>query len=368
MKNKYYSLDAIKKKNALYNVIYGERSNGKTFAVLKEGVKRYWENGEELAIIRRWDTDFKSGRGMQTFDSLCHDGNGENQIEILSMGLFTDVVYKSRKWYFCKYEEDGTRVVAAKPFAYAFALSSMEHDKSTSYPLVTTILFDEFLTKGMYLPDEFVLFENVLSTIIRDRDNVTIYMCGNTVNKYAPYFKEMGLNHVKDQEQGTIELYEYGETGLSVAVQFSDSPNKKNKKSNKYFAFDNPKLQMITGNGNVWEMNIYPHCPCEILNKDIKYIYFIKFDNEILQCEIVYKKDNYFTYIHKKTTPLKLKKYDIVFSTDYEYNSQYRRNILNGYDKIGRKILQFYKEDRIYYQSNDIGELVANYLNWCKSH
>ena len=38
-KRKYYSLDAIKKKNATYNVIFGERSNGKTYALLQNGVK-----------------------------------------------------------------------------------------------------------------------------------------------------------------------------------------------------------------------------------------------------------------------------------------------------------------------------------------
>ena len=30
----FYSLDNILKKNSIYNVIFGERSNGKTYAVL----------------------------------------------------------------------------------------------------------------------------------------------------------------------------------------------------------------------------------------------------------------------------------------------------------------------------------------------
>ena len=62
-----------------------------------------------------------------------------------------------------------------QPFCYAFALSELEHDKSTAYPNVTTVLFDEFLSRKSYLPDEFVLFMNTLSTIIRERDNVKIY-------------------------------------------------------------------------------------------------------------------------------------------------------------------------------------------------
>ena len=33
-KIKFYSLDAILEKKAQYNIIFGERSNGKTFSVL----------------------------------------------------------------------------------------------------------------------------------------------------------------------------------------------------------------------------------------------------------------------------------------------------------------------------------------------
>ncbi len=41
---KYYNLNAILKTNSTYNVIIGERSNGKTYATLKYGVKCLKEN------------------------------------------------------------------------------------------------------------------------------------------------------------------------------------------------------------------------------------------------------------------------------------------------------------------------------------
>ena len=37
---KYYSLDNILKKNCVYNVIFGERSNGKTYSVLSRCILR----------------------------------------------------------------------------------------------------------------------------------------------------------------------------------------------------------------------------------------------------------------------------------------------------------------------------------------
>ena len=38
---KYYSLKNILKKNAQYNMIFGERSNGKTYSVLYYALENY---------------------------------------------------------------------------------------------------------------------------------------------------------------------------------------------------------------------------------------------------------------------------------------------------------------------------------------
>ena len=46
MRTKFYSLKKILEKNAQYNVIYGQRSNGKTYSVLKYGLQNYIKTGE----------------------------------------------------------------------------------------------------------------------------------------------------------------------------------------------------------------------------------------------------------------------------------------------------------------------------------
>ena len=138
---------------------------------------------------------------------------------------------------------------------YTFALSDGEHDKSTSFPNIKTIVFDEFLTNKVYLNDEFVLFMNTVSTIVRRREDVRIYMLGNTVNKYCPYFQEMGLEHIQKMVQGTIDIYAYGESTLTVAVEYcANAQTEARPTAHKYFAFNNPKLAMITG--GAWEINI----------------------------------------------------------------------------------------------------------------
>lgn len=365
-KNNFYSLKNILKEKATYNVIFGGRSNGKTYAVLSKILTDFWEsNGKEQgAIIRRWREDFMNKGGATLFNN--HVSNGF--ISKLTNGTYNTVVYYRRSWYLAKEDEDTEKTVRMeRPFAYSFALTEMEHDKSASFPDVTNILFDEFMSRNGYLPDEFVQFMNVLSTIIRFRDNATIFMVGNTVNKYCPYFSEMGLTHIDQMKSGQIDVYKYGQKDLKVAVEYAESL-KHNKANSKYFAFDNSRLDMIT-NG-AWEIGMYPHKPIEFRPKDIQFIYFIKFNKDLLQCEIVMVDDYNFTYIHRKTGDIKHPD-DLIFSTENTSPLIFQtRKINQGMNKnrIVSKICEYFENEKVFYQDNVVGEIVRNYIQWCKSN
>lgn len=366
-KNKYWDIRNILSRNAHYNIVFGERSNGKTYGTLNLGLERYFSGHGKMAIIRRWEEDFRGKQAITMFDSLVMNG----VVTRLSKGRWNDIVYQSHRWYLCKRDISNPKniVIDESPFAYAFALSSEEHYKSSSYPEITLIIFDEFLTRNVYLPDEFIKFTSILSTIIRLRTNVIIFMLGNTVNQYSPYFTEMGLTNIKKMERGKIDVYRYGDSGLTVAVEFSDFPTKE-KKSNMYFAFNNPKLEMIrTG---AWEMDIYPHLPMKYKPKDVIYMYFIKFDNELLQCEIIDMMDEennqiYFTYIHRKTTPIKEDGYSIVYSEESSPLPNHRKKITKPMSDVEKTIVSFFNRDKVFYQDNQVGEIVRNYIAWCNN-
>lgn len=357
---KYYSLNKINKKNATYNVIFGERSNGKTYATLKQVLENYFSDGSQFAYIRRWSVDVQPKRMNNLFNAIIEDG----YLEKLSGGKFTAIFYRTGRFYLCTYNDKGKPIYNEEDIiGYAFSLSENEHNKANSYPRVTTIIFDEFLTNKIYLPDEFILFMNTVSTIVRQRTNVKIYMLGNTVNKFCPYFKEMGLTNILSMKQGSIDIYTYGDSKLKVAVEYADS-KKKFKKNNFYFAFNNPKLKMITGGS--WELNIYPHAPVKWLPKNIMFTYFIDFNDSLYQCEIINKDANVFTYIHEKTTPIKNPDKDIIYTLDYNPKINYNINILKPLNDYQNKITWFFTHDRVYYQNNNVGDAINNYLKICK--
>lgn len=361
----YYNLQPILSEGAHYNLIIGERSNGKTYSTLLYALRLYAKKGFQTALLRRMQEDFVGKRGASLFNPLVDNG----EITKATGGEYDSVYYYASRWYLCKYIENEKgnidRITDKTPFMYGFAISQMEHEKGNGYPDVKTIIFDEFITRMGYLRDEFVLFMNTLSTIIRSRDDVKIFMLGNTVNKYCPYFDEMGLRHVKDMKQGEIDVYQLKHTSgkvLKVAIEYC-KPFEKGKKSDFYFAFDNQKLEMITS--GVWEIDIYPHCPYKYKPKNILFIYFIEFDKNLLQCEVVQVDDVCFTFIHRKTTPLKDPDHELIFSTRYDARPNWRRKITKPKMNIEHKLVEFYATDKIFYQDNEVGEIVRNYLIWC---
>lgn len=361
-KNKWYNYRKIDDTGAIYRMIIGERSNGKTYGAMKKAIENYVERGEHFALIRRFKDHMTSTRMNKYFNGLQENG----EIERITGGKWDRVIFRSMEFYLAKWDDDLNKIVKdVEPFGHGYALNTPEADKGGDVPKVTMIVFDEFLTRSYYLSDEFVLFTNTLSTILRKHENNTvIYMLGNTVNKYCPYFDEMGLSKVKNQKQGTIDVYQYGNSDLTVAVEYCASTDKESNPTDKYFAFDNPRLKMITEGS--WEIDIYPHCPCKYKPKDIKFMFFVKWYNDILQCEIIKQGKLSFLYIHMKTTPLQNDKKDRIYQVDYDPRPNYFRKITTPTDEVGAIISDFFRKEKVFYQDNNTGEIMRNYLNWSR--
>ena len=367
-----------------YYMMLGERSDGKTYIVLEMILYLYLKYGFTGALIRRWETDIKGATGLSLIKNLIGTnqiviertkGKWDNAVQEMSNGKFDTIVYKSRCYYLGKstINENGKRetICEQNPFLNVFALSQEEHNKGGGFESIKIILFDEIISRDSYLIDEFVAYMNTLSTIIRRRDDVTIFMCGNTINRYSPYFDEMGLKHVKNQQSGTIDTYEYihedpeshEKTISHLQVELIDYVSKEHKKSNKYFCFDNPKIKMITD--GKWEMSIYPRCPNHYLPKDVKYRYFIIFDNEKFMCEIVLLRDNTFTFIHPHTKDIKIKNDTLIFDLNGEINPHIRKRITKPFDELGKLIASYFTKDLVCYSSNAVGESIRNYIEQC---
>lgn len=360
-----------------YYILLSSRSDGKTYSIIEMILYLKLNYGYSGGIIRRWDDDLKPKTASEIvknfigLNEIVYErtkGKYNNAVEEMSGGKWNNIKYIGRKFYLAKISDDGSDdIVDDTPLMYTFAISMEEHYKMTSYPDIMITLFDEFITRSSYIEDEAISYFNIISTIVRVRDNLINFMCANTISLYCPYFKELGISKIKKMECGDIDTYEYndknGNAIMHLRIEYIKSIDKKYKKSNKYFAFNNPKLKMITE--GKFELRMYPHLQDKFERKDVKYIYYIIFDDEVLQCEIVYLEDKRFTFIHRKTTPIRIENNTIIFSSEYNSNIHYRRKITKPIDEIGKKIASFYIRDLIFYQDNEVGNIVENYLEFC---
>lgn len=352
-KQKYWSPEQIDRTKAQYRMVIGERSNGKTTGVLGNILDWHVASnyGKAGAYIRRYKDDL---RGIE---NITNGIVSLGWVRKRTKGRYNAVRYWRQAFRLCEMNTKGEVVkTCPNPFLYAFDLSTQERYKSQSFPACDIICFDEFMTRSFYLKDEFMLFQNLLSTIIRDRDSPVIYMLANTVNQYCPYFEEMGLTNVKKQRKGTIDVYEYGKSELKVAVERCEGIS---KKSDVYFAFDNPRLAMITK--GEWEIDIYPHLPLKYKRKDRLFSYYMEFKGERLECEVVSVDDNLFTFIHRKTTPIVEKEYP-VYSNRFDPRLNWSTSVYKPRNEIERFILSFFRDNKVCYQTNEVGEVVRNML------
>ena len=360
----HYSPKAINKTGATYRVIYGQRGPGKTFSILFQELEHWWKDEKrrpKLGIVRRMDEDFVGANSAKAYyNMLMDDANHENNVDIITKGQYQGVEYYNGRYWLTQPGEDGKMHRTPEVVAYGFSISSAEHYKGTRYNDIDVVLFDEFVATRYYLPDEFVQFQNLLSTIIGNRPGVIIYMLGNTINPFCPYFKEMGLTRVREQKPGTIDVYTYGDSQMTVAVEHTGTV-KATENASRYFAFENPKLRMITNVGD-WAIDVYPHCPAKYRPMDVVFTFLILFDEKTYQGDVIDTGDLQFLYIHAKTTDIQDPDHDLIYSLERDPRPNWRVNVLKPILPVEKKIAQFFAMNRVYYQDNAIGNAIENYL------
>lgn len=250
MKKKYYSLDSILASDATYNIIFGKRSNGKSYAVKKYCLEcALLDENRKLVYLRRYSMDITAYLVEQYFSDL--------DIKSITDGKQNAVEVRAKKINLVFIDENGKRK-NRKCIGYTMHLSGVEHFKSIAYPDVENMIFEEFVTNEGYLLNEPDKLMNIISTVFRDRKG-KIYMIGNTVNRICPYFTEWQLTGIPTQEQNTIDIYKvkYDDIEIRIACEYCGD-SESNQKNN--FFFGKQADSIIKGD---WERGTYPKPPKE---------------------------------------------------------------------------------------------------------
>lgn len=350
----------------------GERSNGKTYSSLSYALDRYTENGERFAYVRRLSESIRMKYMRELFNGNAHTGDVRTHMNKLG---YDGIQFYSSCFWPTVLSDKNRPVRLDEPMGYCFSINTWETSKGASFPDITTIIFDEFLTRQYYLPNEPALFENLVSSIVRTRDNVRIIMLANTVSWTAPYFNEWGLNHVREMEQGSFDVYQTGDGTRKIVVCYTEHAG--TKASDVYFNYDNPRSRMITT--GVWETAMYPRIPDDISEWEKgEPAYIQSIDGWTVKLwpavtpdgmEVLLVFDNGKTII-QPTAPYIDKRYiDRIVYTDYFYPCANCKLAMSKHsDPYTKYILSCLKQGRVFYQNNTVGENVRNYLKFSTSY
>lgn len=162
----YYNPNKLLSYNRLMNFVIGARGIGKSYAFKIHPIKRFLKHGEQFVYIRRYKEELR--KIQQYFSDVAHEFPG------------VEFEVKGREFY-----------INGEQAGFAIPLSQWQKEKSTSYPNVTTIIFDEFIRQkdtSRYLPNEVEALLNLIDTIIRTRDNARVICLSNAVTITNPYF------------------------------------------------------------------------------------------------------------------------------------------------------------------------------------
>ena len=188
----YYNFDKLFGFPFLLAFVIGERGVGKSFNAKVAVINKFLKTGEQFIYLRRYKTELDSSL-VTFFDDLQANGYfTEHNLKVKKSKMLT------------------TFTCDGKVCGYAVPMSTANILKSTAFPKVKTIIFDEFILDVAcgtykYMKNEPQMLMDIYETVFRLRDG-QIILLGNNVNFYGcPYVAYFNLELPYNSEFKTFK-------------------------------------------------------------------------------------------------------------------------------------------------------------------
>ena len=356
----YYNLDNIDSENANFNLIYGERSSGKSYQLKHkkainpylESVKDSIKNARRFMLVRRWKEEIKPEKIEQYFLDV--------DIYTLTEGRYNCItLFKGKLWLSVYDPESKPQLKRGDYIGYVVSLSTEQTYAGASYLDVDNILFEEFMARdrgylGKSEPDKLM---NLYSTVDRKRGTTKLWLVGNTISRVCPYIEQWGLHEiVSNQKQGTIETTfvptgSYDDEGnpevIKIALEYCKSTGTSSHVIGKH-------KDML--NSGAWQSDPQPHLPMSYNEYDVMFRMLFKFQGFMFIAEYLFDNvDNYCWYVYpykgEITSDL------LVISDEVRFDRHWQRNVYNiDIDNPTlKRLLSTFRENNIFYASDLCG-------------
>lgn len=340
----HYNIDKISEEKANFNLIYGEKSNGKSYQVKhKKAVEQYIKNKERFILLRRWKEDITNMWIEQYFSDM--------DIEKLTNGKYNCITQYRKVLYLSVFDFEQNKVKRYEKIGYVMALSTEQHYSGGSFLDVKSIIFEEFMERGSYIANEPDKLMTLYSTIDRKRGTTEIWLVGNSISRVCPYIHAWDLDEIfRNIKQGEIKtkIIHNESNDVKIAVEYCKASG------GKTMAIGNASSMIDSG---AWQTFPQPLLPKSYSDYKILYRFGFQYQSFKFLCE--YLQDNetneliWFVKPFYKNFSNKI----IVFSDVIKTSRYWQRDIYNisiKNDRL-RNLFMSFKENKIFFSSDLCG-------------
>ena len=339
----HYNMDKIDAIGADFNLIYGERSNGKSYQVKhKKGIIKYLETGKRFILMRRWKEEITTEKIESYFNDV--------DIAKLTDGKYNCVISYRKVLYLARYEVDTGKTIKGDKIGYVVALSTEQNYAGGSFLDVEDIIFEEFMARGSYIHNEASKLMNFYCTVDRKRGTTRVWLVGNTISRVCPYIEDWDLHQIiSTQKQGTIKVVERdsGESdSVKIAIEYCESTGTSSHTIGNHAA-------ML--NDGSWQTDPQPHLPKSYNEYEVRYRIMFSFKNFKFVGEYLTDgKDNVW-YIYPYDG--EINDNTLVITDEVKPSRLYQRDIYNVTidNPVLHMILNTFRESNIFYATDLCG-------------
>lgn len=377
--NDYWTSKKLRNKypNANIYFVYGGRSAGKSFdsksLTLDAAISSLSDHDNRFMLIRRFDSECTAPK-LKNYYNNVKIWSADNDLNTFTDGKYNNVI----PYHSSIYLGNGKDIDYDAQVGYYMALENEQDWAGASIEDVTTMVFEEAISRTKYLIDEPAKLMNMYCTIDRNRGKVKLWMFGNPLGKYIPYIVDWGLKPFIDKlEDGEMKaLYipvpdvngeyphgsdtkervaaVYRKDYLQIAIEHTKSRSDGTKVIGKHAD------TLITGK---WQVDNKPKLFHNYKNDKLVYRIIFELDTYRFIAEYRVNGYNRYWFIYPKRTSIKAN--SRVISTVPNTSIKYTVNLV-GRTRTESELFSQFNKSNVFYCNDDCGtffaQLALNFL------
>lgn len=247
-------VDVAKRENCPFIGIVGGKGTGKTWGCVKWGLDNSNNFTKPFFYVRRFDKTFTK--------SICGNLVNSHRQDIINMtsGKLNHSDFKGKIFTVNRLETDkngNEKRNNERTICYCRSLNNVDTETGDDKGAISCVIFDEFLTRGNELKDEYTKLMIVHNNAIRNRTDtfVPMFLLGNTLTKDSALAEQFGIR-MRDIKPG-LNIFRNTKGQARIILYYTPQTAMQAESAAAYYdRFENDRINMIT-HGD-WILGDYP--------------------------------------------------------------------------------------------------------------